>query len=317
MAESRREYEQRMHRVQRYIDEHLDGHLDLATLADVAHFSAFHFHRLFSAWMGETLGDYLRRRRVETAAMRLIARPDEPVLDIALSVGFGSAEAFARAFKLRFGCTASEWRKQHVAERAAKLEAARASGRDSNPGQAKRNLSQAPDGAAVDHGGTPQQTELPMDVKIIDRQPVKIAYLRYEGPYGAALGLFWQDTVAPWMGQHNLFGRPRYGISHDDPDIVATGKCRYDACVEVEEGYKPTGKALVTTIPGGKYAMTPFFGTSQEIGPVWEAMLRDWLPASGMQLDARPFFEYYAVDARFDPKSGKFGCDICIPVTDI
>jgi hypothetical protein len=56
------EYEKRMHRVLEYIDKHLDQPLDLGTLAEVAHFSPFHFHRLFSAWMAETLGDYLRRR---------------------------------------------------------------------------------------------------------------------------------------------------------------------------------------------------------------------------------------------------------------
>jgi len=44
-------------------------------------------------------------------------------------------------------------------------------------------------------------------------------------------------------------------------------------------------------------------------------MLRDWLPQSGLQLDARPFLEYYPTDARFDPKTGVFTCDIAIPVT--
>ena len=71
---SRSEYERRMHRVVAHIDEHLDQPLDLQTLAEVAHFSPFHFHRLFSAWMGETLGDYLRRRRLEIAVMRLAAQ---------------------------------------------------------------------------------------------------------------------------------------------------------------------------------------------------------------------------------------------------
>ena len=52
-----------MHAVIEYIDRHLDENLDLATLADVAHFSAFHFHRLFHALQGEPLGDYVRRRR--------------------------------------------------------------------------------------------------------------------------------------------------------------------------------------------------------------------------------------------------------------
>src|SRR4029077_8321665 len=101
-------------------------------LAEVAHFSPFHFHRLFAAWMGATLGDYLRRRRVELAAMRLLSQPRLAVLSAALSVGFGSGEAFARAFKARFGCSPSAWREQHGAGREAKR----------NPDQAHSNPDQ-------------------------------------------------------------------------------------------------------------------------------------------------------------------------------
>ena len=60
-----------MHKVVEYVDRHLDEPLELTTLAKVAHFSPFHFHRLFAAWMGEAVGEYLRRRRVEMAAVRL------------------------------------------------------------------------------------------------------------------------------------------------------------------------------------------------------------------------------------------------------
>ncbi len=56
-SRSRAEYDGRMHRVLAHIDKQLDQPLDLETLAEVAHFSRFHFHRLFLAWMGETLGD--------------------------------------------------------------------------------------------------------------------------------------------------------------------------------------------------------------------------------------------------------------------
>ncbi len=91
---SRYEYEARMHRVLEYIDQHLDEQLELDILAKVANFSSFHFHRLFTAWLGETLGDYVRRRRLETAAVRLVTQPRLAVTQVALSVGFGSTEAF-------------------------------------------------------------------------------------------------------------------------------------------------------------------------------------------------------------------------------
>ena len=105
-----------------------------------------------------------------------------------------------------------------------------------------------------------------MNVKIVERQPAHIAYLRYIGPYGEPIAEFWFKSVSPWLESNNLFGRPRYGISHDDPSITAADKCRYDAGVEVPPEFTPTGNAHTTTIPGGKYAITRFRGTAAEIG---------------------------------------------------
>jgi AraC family transcriptional regulator len=115
-SRSRDVYVDRMHRVTAYIDQHLDQFLDLETLAAVAHFSPFHFHRLFSALMGKTLGAYLRRRRCEVA-YAAPAQPRLAVLQIALAVGFSSAEAFTHAFSARFGCSPTAWRLRYAAAR--------------------------------------------------------------------------------------------------------------------------------------------------------------------------------------------------------
>ena len=296
--DSRAEYAERMHRVLAHIDTHIDQPLDLPRLAQVAHFSAFHFHRLFAAWMGETLGDYLRRRRLEVAAMRMLAQPRLPVLSVALSVGWGSGEAFARAFKSRFGCSPSVWRAS------------------SKNDQALRNPDQALWPARADHGLSQSPSlESSMQVQLIDRAPTRIAYRRHVGPYGAAVHGFWMNEVAPWMQANALHQRPRYGISQDDPSITDPAQCRYDAAVDVDAAFVPGPGAFVTTLPGGRYASTPFFGTSQDIGGAWQALLRQWLAGSGLQLDARPCFEYYAPDARYEPDSGRFACDIVVSVT--
>ena len=54
-----------------HIQENIDKPLSLEALADVACFSPFHFHRIFAAYVGETLNDYIRRTRLEWAAMKL------------------------------------------------------------------------------------------------------------------------------------------------------------------------------------------------------------------------------------------------------
>jgi AraC family transcriptional regulator len=297
-----------MHRVLEHIDKQLDQPLDLETLAKVAHFSPFHFHRLFAAWMGETLGDYLRRRRVEIAATRLVAQPRVRVLQAALSVGFGSAEAFARAFKTRFGCSPTVWRLQQSALRSAK----------SNPGQVKRNIDQVlPQNLAKNDAVHHSSPEASMKVELIDRQPTTVAYLRHVGPYGAPIMTFWQETVYPWMVTSGLLQQPRYGISHDDPTITAPQQCRYDAACEVPPALTTLGNALKTTIPGGKYAALSFKGTVAGIEEAWTAMLRDWLPSSGLQLDGRIMFEYYPQGSSYDPATGVFDCKLCVPVVPL
>jgi AraC family transcriptional regulator len=318
IQDSRSEYAQRMHRVLEHIDRHLDQPLELDTLAAVAHFSSFHFHRLFSAWMGETFGEYLRRRRLEVAALRLVSQPAVPVFHVALSVGFGSAEAFARAFKARFGCTATSWRSDARRRPAATPQSVRVDRRTptSRPRPADRNPKQAESaGIGKPDAVRTRGSKAPMKVKLIDRQATAVAYLRYVGPFDQAIAEFWQKTVCPWLETNDLLEHPRFGITHDHPSITAPDKCRYDACVKVPPGFVGTGKHLHTIIPGGKYAVAPFKGTVADIGEAWDVLLREWLPASGMQLDSRPFFEYYPPESTYDSRTGVLDCDLCIPVS--
>jgi len=156
-----------------------------------------------------------------------------------------------------------------------------------------------------------------MKVTIIDRPPVHVAYLRHTGAYGPSIGKFWMETVAPWMSTNNLMGRERFGLALDDPTVTAPAKCRYDACVQSQEKEMLSGDPGHKVIPGGKYAALAFEGTSAEIGAAWDALLRDWLPKSGLQLDSRPFFEHYPVDGRYDSKTGRFTCNICVPVSPL
>jgi AraC family transcriptional regulator len=104
-----RTYIARINRVVDHVSAHLDSTLDLQTLADVAHFSPWHFHRVFQAAMGETLADCVRRLRLESAAQRLIFT-QQTALQIALDTGFASAEVFSRAFRAHFGTTPTAWR---------------------------------------------------------------------------------------------------------------------------------------------------------------------------------------------------------------
>jgi AraC family transcriptional regulator len=153
-------------------------------------------------------------------------------------------------------------------------------------------------------------------IEYTDRQPVKVAYLRYTGPFGEPLGKFWRATVAPWLADHGLIDCPRYGIALDNPRSTPSERCRYDACVELPPGLT-LPDAAETTIPGGRYAVTHFKGTSSAIGASWDEFVGTVHEDAAHRVDAqRHPFERYPRGAVFDVKTGVFSCELYLPMSN-
>src|SRR3954454_5237664 len=104
-------YQARMRRGLGYIERHLDSDLDLETVSGVAAFSMHHFHRQFTATFGLSVHRYVQLARMKRASYRLAFRDDQTVTDIAMDAGYEAPDAFARAFRQRFGQSPSEFRK--------------------------------------------------------------------------------------------------------------------------------------------------------------------------------------------------------------
>ena len=95
--------------VMRYIREHISEPLDRETLADVAGFSVPHFHRVFTAHVGESAISYIRRIRMERAGRKLRMGAVD-ITEVALAAGYDSHASFSKAFKQQFGLSPSEFR---------------------------------------------------------------------------------------------------------------------------------------------------------------------------------------------------------------
>lgn len=96
-----------------FIETHLDGRLNLERTAAVVHYSKYHLHRTFTAVTGMTIHDYAVRRQL-TEGARLLAESDRPVLEIALSCGYESQQAFTAAFKEMYKLPPARYRAQGV-----------------------------------------------------------------------------------------------------------------------------------------------------------------------------------------------------------
>jgi AraC family transcriptional regulator len=315
-GKNRSEYERRVNRVIDHIQAHRAENLSLESLAEVAAFSPFHFHRVWKAMTGETVSEFVQRIRLEAAASALLLRPQTDILSIALDNGFNSASAFARAFKERFGMSASQWRTGGFS-------------RWRKPGQADGNLGQA-DGkpCKADEGpGSHAASTSSHDASINLEEPMKttveiqtlpahrIAYFRNVGPYGAGGGipetwlrlLQWAQARDLWTGD-----RLCIGIAHDDPGVTEAAKCRYDASIVIPADFSATDGANVATISGGKVALSRFVGTASTINKAWHDLF-SWLPQSGFQPSDRPSLEFYRGDA-WDLTTGVVTCDLALPV---
>ncbi|MGC4864120.1 GyrI-like domain-containing protein [Micromonospora sp. DT53] len=108
---------ERLNEAMAYIERHLDQKIEVAELARIALTSEYHFRRLFSALAGMPLSEYIRRRRLTVAGADVLAG-ERTLLDVAVHYGYGSAEAFARAFHAVHGVGPGEARRTGAALRA-------------------------------------------------------------------------------------------------------------------------------------------------------------------------------------------------------
>ncbi len=95
--------------VMQYIREHINEPLNRAVLAEIAGFSVPHFHRVFTAHVGESAISYIRRLRLERAARKLRMGAVD-ITEVALAAGYDTHAAFSKAFKQQFGLSPSEFR---------------------------------------------------------------------------------------------------------------------------------------------------------------------------------------------------------------
>ncbi|WP_406462659.1 AraC family transcriptional regulator [Streptomyces sp. NBC_00111] len=104
----------RLNQAMEHIEAHLDQPIDVAGLARIAMTSEYHLRRMFSALAGLPLSEYIRRRRLTVAGAEVLAG-DRTLLDVATRYGYGSGEAFARAFRTMHGVGPGEARRTGAA----------------------------------------------------------------------------------------------------------------------------------------------------------------------------------------------------------
>ena len=301
-VQSREYYTERINKVIDYIEDNLDSELNLNRIAEVANFSAFHFHRIFSSITGETLNAHVRRKRLEKAA-RYLLMGNLPISDIYVQCGFNSSAAFARAFKEHFSMNASVFRdggyKKHMKKVGYEDDDSKLYFQRMNP-LAEELLD--------------KKREINTKIEIREYNPFWVAYCRHVGKFEEIATAY--DKLFRWAGPRGLVNHPDTKVLtlyHDDPNLTIMENLYQSACISIDESIKTEGEIGKMLIPGGKYACGYFEIDAGHFTEAWAAMYAGWLPESGYECDDRLPFELYK-QADEDSKKGVFKFDICVPV---
>jgi AraC family transcriptional regulator len=290
------DYVERVNRAIDHIVRNLDRPVPLEDVAAAAHFSPFHFHRVFRALVGETVGQFVKRLRLERALRMLSHGRRRTLTEIALACGFSSSSDFSRCFKQRYGTPPSafdlqEWR----ARRRDDLVAAAAVGEEGH------RLQRVPSGANPDG----------FRVRLRDLPPRTVAYIRVLRPYAGGVVEAVERLVA-WAEARGKADGQCLGYQWDDPEVVALDDCRYDVAVEVDH-VEPEGEVGRFEFPAMRVAEVEMFGgVDLELRALgW--LYGTWLPSSRYEPDDQPGFEAW-IGRPFAHGMERFALRLQVPV---
>ena len=252
---------QRMNKVIQFIDETLDLEISVSSLAKMAFYSEFHFHRIFRAYVGESVYAYRKRLLLERA-VKFLQYTDKSVTEIAFDSGYENHSSFNKAFKKFFKHTPSEVRQNKI-----KFE--------------KYTFPQLPE-------------DYQMKVKIVELEDIKVIATRGVGDFETVASQAWGRIMQfAYKNNHMNDNVRRFGITHDDPNVTDLDKIRYDACLDLDIDISGQEGLKKMIIAGGKYAQFIHKGSYQSLGNTYNYAFNQWLPESGYELRISPCFDLY------------------------
>ena len=276
------DYLERLNRVRDHVYANLAGDLSVETLARVGAFSPFHFHRVFRALAGETVGDFVQRVRLQHALYLRTHAPRLAIKAVAARCGFSSPAVFSRAFRARFDASPTA-----IDPRTAQ----------------KRKKRKAPAVATPEHLRTlpAARTNATFAVRVENLPIQHYAYIRVFNPYANPAAIMSAYArVRVWLEKHTVppARLKLIGLSGDDPDITPGEECRYDAgyLLPARGARRGSGGVGVTTIAAGPHALATCQGDIHAVVAAWDFLFQVWLPRSGYEPADAPCFEIMHAD---------------------
>jgi AraC family transcriptional regulator len=267
----------RINGVLKHIEENLDQELNLEELARVAHYSSFHFQRMFKSIVGESPKQYITRLRLEEAAHIIVLSPEKSMIEVALHSGFKSLEAFSRSFKNYYKISPDNFRRSPESVKLKTIQ---------HPDISNKFLDVRSAGLFTSWD---QPVQNSLEISIGRRPDKKVVCLQ---TVLANVNEIEQNfkRIKKWAEARELIGSGNeiFGMIKDYPVFTALDKCRYLTCISVTHQPDVDGLISYMEIPQATYACFQTSGDLQNIIETISEVVNNWLPDSGYRVVHEP-----------------------------
>ena len=294
------DYKNRINRVFEFIDENLESNLSLNKVSEIAFFSPFHFHRVFKFITGETLNEYITRRRMEKSALDLLHN-NISTTEIAHKFGYSDNSSFSRTFKRYYGVNPTEFRKENP-NRHSKIRQLESKNGQEYPDYEKyicviNNL----------------KNWIKMNAKIEIKEMAKmdLAYVSSIGPQNLqnAYGRLMQWATPKGIVNDQT---KMVTIYHDSFKVTEASKVRLSASVLLNKPVETDGEIGLTSIQEGKFIVGSFEIGMNEFEKSWTGLYL-WMNENGYKKADREPLEMYHNNFNAHPER-KAIVDFYIPI---
>ncbi len=269
-------------------------------LAEKAGLSPRRFHSLFGKMLGETVGSYVRRTRLEYAVSLMRLHPPLPLTDIALRAGYSELSDFSRRFQKHFGRPPSQW------DRAEPLN----SGKNCQASEREHKY--------LWHEFPPRPQKKHAHVNITTFQPMRLAVLNIPSAHKKDNLKSGFDSLEKWVTAADQFDSEKsfLGLGYHDlfstkPDLIDFG-----LAYPVSESTRGDDTVFIRIISRFMAAVIHTEGGLVEFASDWDSLIRGWLPDSGYRRAHLPTMEIYYNDPRPSDMS-HWDMDCVLPLTPL
>ena len=273
----------RIELVIQYVKENLDKDTDILTLSKISGFSPFHLHRIIKAYTGESIGAFVVRKRVESAA-KLLLYSNMSISDIAYRIGYDVPTSLNKAFAKHYGISPTQYRRSRK--------------------------------PTIYNNESPSSEVIIDKYNIVELPTTNIIYIGFREGYRIRdYFATYQKLLEELQKQGKAIDDISYlGIFYDNPSVTCDNNLYNEICIATEQEIESNGNIEVKKLPPGKYLVFTFNDKISKLDRAYNQIYREIVSNEEFTIRDSYGFEKYSDNLEEAKPNSKIKIEIHIPI---